>query len=189
MTKNPPKDKIIDGALTIAQSMGWQFVTLQDIAKEADVSLADIREHFDDKNDIVTSYWRRLDQKMLSSVSEPDLSVSTKDRLFEIFMERFDLLNDDREALVSILSSFKCDPKQIVISSPNVCKSMNWILEAIGEDSNGLQGMAKVMGLTALYLKVLRDWINDDSEDLSKTMASLDGALTHYEQAGSYIGI
>jgi hypothetical protein len=104
-------------------------------------------------------------------------------------MERFDLLNDDREALVSILSSFKLDPKQAVISLPHLCKSMNWVLESVGVDTNGLQGFVKIIGLTGVYIKVLNDWIKDDSEDMSKTMASLDKALDQGQALGGYLGL
>lgn len=189
MVKKSPKDKIIDGALSVACSLGWQFVTMQDIATEAGVSLADIHEYFDDKNDILSGYGRRIDQKMLNAVSSQEISSPIKDRLFEILMERFDLLNEDREALVSILSSYKQDPKQVVMSFPNVCKSMNWVLEAVGEDTSGLYGALKVTGLTGAYIKVLNDWLDDDSEDMSKTMASLDKALAQCEKLGGYLGI
>ena len=189
MAKKSPKDKIIDAALAEACVMGWQFVTLKDISRRAELPLSEVCEYFDDKNDILAGYGRRIDQKMLESVSALDESLSVKENLFEVLMERFDLLNDDREALVSILSSFKLDPKQAVISLPHLCKSMNWVLEACGQDTNGVQGAVKVMGLTGAYLKVLRDWVGDDSEDMSRTMASLDKALAHCEKMSGYFGL
>lgn len=189
MAKKSPKDQIIDGALAQASVLGWQFVTLQDIAQDAGVALADVREFFDDKADILSAYGRRLDQKMLTNMGAADLTMPEKDRLFEVLMERFDLLNDDREALVSILSSFKLDPKQAVISLPHLCKSMNWVLESVEVDTNGLQGSIKIIGLTGVYIKVLNDWIKDDSEDMSKTMASLDKALDQGQALGGYLGL
>ncbi len=182
MVKPSPKDKIIDAALSVASEMNWQFVTLTDIAREAQVSLSDVRGYFEDKTDILASYGRRVDQKMLDSVSDPDLSLSVKERLFDILMARFDALNADREAVVSIVSSFKLDPKQAVITLPHVCKSMIWALEAAGENTNGMHGALKIMGLTGAYLKVLGVWCKDESPDLSKTMASLDKVLGQCEK-------
>lgn len=189
MAKRSPKDQIIDAALAQASVLDWQFVTLRDIAQEANVPLADVREYFDDKTDILVAYGRRLDKKMLSSFGSPDQSMSEKDLLFEILMERFDLLNDDRDALISILSSFKLSPKQAVISLPHLCRSMNWVLEAADVDTNSISGSIKIIGLTGVYLKSLKDWIKDDSADMAKTMASLDKALDQGQRFSGYLGL
>ena len=92
-------------------------------------------------------------------------------------MERFDLLNEDRESLKAILSSFKRDPKQVLLSWPHLCRSMSWILEAVGEDTRGIKGAIKVAGLSGVYLKTLKTWVEDDSADMAATMATLDKTL------------
>ena len=97
-------------------------------------------------------------------------------------MERFDVIGDDHEAVVSILKSFRMDPKQAVISLPHLGRSMSWTLEAAGIETSGMKGAIRVAGLTGIYINVLRTWIEDDSEDLSKTMAALDRNLLRAEQ-------
>ena len=190
MSKVSTKDKIIDTALSEASEMSWQYVSLKDIALKADMSLSEVQEYFDDKNDILSGYGKRLDHKMLKNVEgNVDLNAPVKERLFDVLMERFDLLNDDREAVVSILSSFKLDPKNAAIAFPHLCKSMNWVLESVGEDTNGFKGGIKILGLTGLYLKALKDWLEDDSQDMAKTMASLDKGLTHCERVTGYLSL
>ena len=57
---------------------------------------------FDDKTDILVA-GRALDKKVLETCGEGDLGASPRDCLFDILMERFDILSADCEAILSIL--------------------------------------------------------------------------------------
>ena len=146
-------------------------------------------DYFDDRNDILSAYGRILDKQVLENIGAPDQDLSPRDRLFDLMMERFDVLNENRAAIVSILNAFRFDPKQAVISLPHLGRSMSWMLEAAGLETGGIKGAAKVLGLTALYLKVLRTWKDDDTEDMSATMAALDKSLSHAEEWAGRFGI
>ena len=52
--------------------------------------------------------------------------------------------------------------------------SMGWMLEAAGASSSGLTGAVRSQGLGAVWLYALRAWRNDESADLSGTMAALE---------------
>lgn len=181
----PVKERVVDAALSIAATMPWEMISLSDIADEADATLAELSDYFDDKSDILVAYGRRIDRQVLDSVGTASPDENSRDRLFEILMERFDVIGEDREAFVSILKSFKVDPKQAVISLPHLGRSMSWTLEAAGMDTTGIKGAIRVAGLTGIYINVLRTWIEDDSADLSKTMAALDRNLGRAEQAAN----
>lgn len=188
-TQDNIQDKIIDAALILAQQIGWDFVSLRDIADEADVSLSELRGYFDDKHDILTGFGRRIDRKTLERVGESDPDESPRDRLFDVMMDRFDVLNDEREAVIAILHSFRAEPKQALLSLPHLGKSMNWMLEAAGIDTRGYAGLAKIVGLKIVYLKVLREWCADESPDMGKTMASLDKELSRAEKIAGWLGL
>lgn len=181
----PLKERAVTAALDLATRMGWDMITLADIADKAHCTLAELSELFDDKADILAAYERSVDKRVLESFPEPDLSTPERDRLFDILMERFDVLNENRDAMVSVLKSMMLDPKQLVIGLPHLGRSMAWMLEAAGIDSSGTKGALKVAGLSAVYLLALRAWSKDESADLSKTMASLDRGLNRIEQAAN----
>ncbi len=122
-----------------------------------------------------------VDRCMLAHAGKDD-SGSPRDRLFDLIMERFDILNEDREGLVAVLDGLKTDPKQLVLSLPHLGRSMSWILEAAGVSTFGWQGGLRIIGLTGLYLKTLRHWMDDESEDMSVTMAALDKNLERAER-------
>ena len=176
-----PKDRIIDAALVLSAQQGWGMTTVRDIAAEADIDLAEFYDLFEDKNEILVAYGRRLDRKVLSAFEEIHPETPFRDAIFDILMERFDLANADRDALKSILNSFKTDPKQGLIALPHLANSMTRMLEAAGLDAYGLKGAARVTGLTAAVAWVTRVWLEDESRDLSKTMSALDKALTRIE--------
>lgn len=183
------KQKIIDSSLALAVEQGWDYTTLRDVAEHANISMADLYAQLEDKNDILVLIGRMIDCRTLEQASTEEEGLSSpRDRLFDLLMDRYDILNEYREGLCAILESFKYDPKQIIISMPHLCRSMSWMLEAAGIETSGVTGAVKVTGITGVYLKVLNVWIEDESEDLSKTMAALDKALERAERAANTFG-
>lgn len=182
------KEKIVSIALDLAVSLGWDNVNLRDIAAEAKLSLAELHEYFEDKSDILSVLGRIIDRRTLENIADLEAEIPVRDRLFDVMMERFDVLNEYRGGIVAIMRSFKMDPKQAVISMPHLCRSMTWMLEAAGIETNGIRGAIKVTGLTGVYLNVLRTWKEDDSPDMGKTMAALDKDLGRAERVVNMFG-
>jgi AcrR family transcriptional regulator len=186
---NESREKIIDTALELAAEMDWDKVTLSMIARRAGMEIAEVYEEFEDKAALLATFEKRINRRVLQKHKFEGSSESPRDRLFDIMMERFELLNENRQAVISVLHSFCFDPKQVIIGAPHVAASMNWMMELSGIDTSGLRGAAKVMALTGIYVKVLRDWAKDDSPDLSATMAALDRSLGHAEKAADTLKI
>ena len=182
------KQKIIDSALYLAVEQGWEYTTLRDIAVHAQISLSDLYAEIDDKNDVLVILGRMIDKKLMDNIDISDDDTSARDRLFDILMDRYELLNEYREGITAIFESFKFDPKQMVITCPHLCKSMSWMLEISGIETSGIKGAVKIAGITVIYLKVLRVWLKDESDDLSKTMSALDGALGRAESVANTLG-
>ncbi len=179
--------KIVTTALDLAVEQGWEYTTLRDIAERSELKPSDLYDVIDDKSDVLVLLGRLIDRQVLAEL-DIDETSSPRERLFDIMMDRYEVLNDYREGLIAILESLKYDPKQLVISMPHLCRSMSWMLECAGVETSGVKGALKVAGLSGLYLKVLRTWIEDDSDDLAKVMAALDKALERAESAADTLG-
>ncbi|MCB1539240.1 MAG: TetR family transcriptional regulator [Rhodospirillales bacterium] len=177
---------VIDAALRLAALRAWDRVTLADIAEEAGISLAALAQMFTCREDIVTAYARRVDADALSGISGEG---SERDRLFDAVMQRLERLNRDRAAVVSILHGAMTDPRLAVVTLPHIARSMLWMLEACGIETQGMKGAARIAGLSAVYLWTLRTWRGDESADLGKTMATLDGALARAESLAGMVGL
>ncbi|NCC22417.1 MAG: TetR/AcrR family transcriptional regulator [Alphaproteobacteria bacterium] len=181
--------KILEDALALSAEIGWDNVSFRELSRKSGTSLAELYAHYEDKTQLLFEYEKMLNRKVLENAGEGDPGSSARDRLFDILMERFEVMNAHREALIAIWRTVRLDPKQAVIGMPHLAASMAWMLEAADIDTGGLRGAVKVAGLTGVYLKVLREWLRDDSPDLGATMAALDRTLSRAEQAANTFGI
>lgn len=182
----PLKDRAVGAALTLAAKKNWGDVTMQDIAKACKCSLADLHEIFEDRQDILNAYGRQIDRHVMERVAK-DPEGPERDRLFDVLMERFDVLNENRAGVQSILKSFCTAPKNAIISLPHLGRSMVWMLEVAGIDANGPRGAATALGLLGVHLYALKVWMDDDSDDMGKTMAALDRGLERAEQMAGFL--
>lgn len=64
---------------------------------------------------------------------------------------------------------------------------MKDMLELSTPHKLGLNEFIKISGLLIVYQFTLHKWINDESKDLSKTMAALDAALRHSQAITSWL--
>ena len=176
------RQAIIESALTLAASRGWSQVGLGDIAEAAGVSLAELRAEFSSKAAIVAAYFANIDREVLAARDPEMAGRPATERLFDVLMKRFDLLNAHREGAVAIVRSTPPDLEAMLCASLALRRSMRWMLEAADLSSAGLRGQLRVKALCALYLSVLRVWLHDDSEDMARTMAVLDRRLKRLDR-------
>lgn len=189
-TKENLKDHIAIIAMALSGEIGWAHVSMAEIAEKAGLTLAELYDVVDDRSDILTLVGRLIDRKVLENMEGAlDNETPARDRLFDIMMERFDVLNEYRGGILTVLESFHYDPKQAVISCPHLCRSMSWMLEAAGIEVSGIKGAMKIAGLTALYIKTLRVWRSDESVDMAKVMAALDKDLGRVEGLALRFGL
>ncbi len=185
------RHEIIKAAFELIAQDGWESFTLSDVAKKIDMPFEDVQVYFEDKNDILAGFGRMVDQQVLENIGEnnQDQGVPARDLLFDLLMERYEVLNEYRQGITSVLDTLYPDYSQSLVLLPHLASSMQKMLKTAGIDVNGVKGALKITGLTIVYLKVLRDWKDDDSPDLQKTMAALDGALGYADRAAGYLGV
>ena len=183
------KDKIIASALLLAAEQNWTFVTVRNIAEEAGIDLPEFYDIFESKDDILSAYGRKLDNRVLQAFADFNPETPVRDLIFDILMERFDLANADKAGIKSIFESYRSDPKQFLMGLSQLGASMTRMLEAAGLDAYGWKGAARVAGLTAATIWVTRIWLEDGTQDLSKTMSALDKALSKIENLADRFGL
>src|SRR5258708_31915546 len=89
-----------------------------------------------------------------------------------MLMRRVEPVPPHTAALRAILRGSLGDPAAL-LDAPAVLRSMAWMLEAAGVPAAGWRGGVRTQLLAGLYLLVLRDFLDDDSADLAKTIAAL----------------
>ncbi len=172
---------IVKTALALAANQGWRDTSLGDIAEAAKLPLGELLAIYPSKSAIIAAYSRRIDDEVLQG-DDPDIAdESPRDRLFDVMMRRFDALGPNRDAVRSMLRASLCDPVSAVCGAFILRRSMVTMLEAARISASGLSGLVRMKGLSAIYLTVLRIWLDDDSEDMAPTMSALDRALRRAE--------
>lgn len=172
---------IVDSALKLAADQGWRDTSLGDIAEAAKLPLGAVLSVYSSKTAIVAAYSRRIDDEVLKSDDPELIGEPPRDRLFDVMMRRFDALSPHRDAVRSIVSASLRDPVSAFCGAFILRRSMQMMLEAARIGASGLPGLVRIKGLSAIYLSVLRTWLDDDSEDMSRTMSALDRALRRAE--------
>ncbi|WP_416896158.1 MAG: hypothetical protein ACMVY4_11440 [Minwuia sp.] len=168
----------MDAALSLAAIGGWNNVTLYDIATEAGIEVGEAAKAIGGRNGALRHLTTRADEAMLAAVDEDWGEESVRDRLFALLMARFDFLKTRREGLRAVLAGLPGDPAVAVMTAAGPgLKSMRLALEAAGVTSAGLQGRLRARALGLAYASVMRTFLDDDSDDLSRTMAALDRQL------------
>ena len=173
---------IVGHALELAAAQGWADTSLGDIAAAAGLTLAQLRGIFPSKTAIIAAYTTRVDEAVLNDIDPELADKSSRERLFDVLMKRFDAMNPHKEAVRSILKSHTSDVEALARGPLSLYRSMRWMMEAANMSSSGVRGQFRIKGLVLIYLAVLRTWFNDDSEDMARTMASLDRQLHRAER-------
>jgi ubiquinone biosynthesis protein COQ9 len=179
------KAKVIQASLDLASAHPWNDVHMAHIATRSECDLSDVQAIFPEKMDILHAYERQIDAQVIDAMNDAfDDTDSPRDKIFDVLMERFDVLNDNRASVLSMLNAVTLDPKQMMVTAPWVPQSMIKMMILADMDTNGIKGTMRVAGVSIAYLKTLRDWVNDNSVDMAQTMAGLDNALGYVEKIG-----
>jgi AcrR family transcriptional regulator len=168
--------------LRMVAAGGWRNLSYAEIAKDAGLSMAAAYQAYPSKGAILTGIGRDTDARLLASLEEDPLDGSTKDRLFDLLMRRFDVLNEHREAYAALAWELPRTPLEASCLLFQLRRSLANMLEVAGLSASGLRGALRIEGLGAIYAAALRVFLKDDTADLSKTMAELDKRLGQAER-------
>ena len=181
-SRGDPKAALREALLRMVAAGGWRDLSYADIAKDAGLDLAAAYDAYPSKGAILTGIGRDIDARLFASLEEDPLDGSTKDRLFDLLMRRFDVLSDHREAYAALAWELPRTPLEAGCLLFQLRRSLANMLEVAGLSASGLRGAFRIEGLGAVYAAALRVWLKDETADLSKTMAELDKRLGQVER-------
>jgi len=169
------RNRVIDAAMKLAARRDFGDVSLSDIAFEADLSLADLRDLFPSKGAIVGGFSRRIDRQVLEEFSAKNSHDPARDRLYEVLRKRLEALEPYRDALESI--------SRWAARDPLISTALN--REAAEIDSEGPVGSLKLQGLAMAWGRVLDAWFQDGFsfalETLDREIARGERYVEHVE--------
>jgi ubiquinone biosynthesis protein COQ9 len=176
---------LVTAAFELAAARGWTQVTVAEAARTAGLPLSEARLRFPGRQAILLKLGRMADAAALSTDTTYD--GTPRDRLFDIIMRRIDVFQAHRSGVIALLRTLPADPLTALMLWGATLRSMAWLLDGAGIAPTGLDRTLRAHGLAAVWVAVLRAWMNDDSEDLSATMAALDRSLDRAEQMAGWL--
>jgi hypothetical protein len=166
---------LLEAALHIVERDGWRGYGPLKLARETGAGLAEIVTQLGDRGEIFAAMGRRADMAMIDVDVAELAEMSAKERVFELFMRRFESLRPARPALRRLRG--EAAPEVWLQGLGNLRRAMKLVVEASGLDADGPRRTLIGVALANAYLRTGRVWLDDDSEDLSATLAELDKQL------------
>ncbi len=174
------RERIIAASLRLAEERGWRDLSLGEIAAAAGVPLVELRKEFQSKAQILAAFSRALDIAVIEKFPAPGPDVA-RDRLFDVLLTRFELMQPYRPAIRRILEDLRASPAEALAQMRPALKSQYWMLAAAGISGEGGTGLLRVQGLLSIYRRVFAIWLDDDDAGMARTMAALDRRLRRGE--------
>jgi ubiquinone biosynthesis protein COQ9 len=126
----------------------------------------------------------RLDRAMLDVRAEDLADLSPRERIFELVMRRFDAMGPFKDGLRTLGREAAFDPSLLVATLVNLDRAAMWLMEASQSGLTGLRARAARRVVMAIYVRVFNVWLEDNTPDLSRTLAELDKRLQQAELIG-----
>ncbi|KFC74624.1 hypothetical protein FG93_01055 [Bosea sp. LC85] len=172
-----PRKAVVDALFNLAASRRWDEIELGDIAAEAGVSLATLRNLFPSKLAILGGLTRIVDDAVLAGQSDDLADESYRERMFDLVMRRLDALAPYKAGLRRVIPAVRRDPLALAGLNRGAVNSWRYMLASAGIPTEDPLGGVRVQGAALLMARVVDVWLDDDEPELSRTMAQLDREL------------
>ncbi|HEV7260614.1 MAG TPA: TetR/AcrR family transcriptional regulator [Bosea sp. (in: a-proteobacteria)] len=175
-TANPRK-QVVETLMRLAETRPWDEIELPDIAAEAGISLAKLRDLFPSKLAMLGGLTRLVDEAVMAETSDDLAGEPVRERMFDLVMRRLDALAPYKSALRKITPVIRRDPLAMAALNRGAVNSWRYMLASAGIHTEDALGSVRVQGAVLLMARVSQAWFDDDEPELSRTMAQLDREL------------
>jgi len=157
-------------------------IQLRDVAEAANVPLAKFLMTFSSRLDLFAAFARQIDGAVLAG-DDPDMGEEpARERLFDVYMRRFDALVPYKLALLQLGRDARRDPALTLALGRVASKSMERMAASANVSVDGARGAVVVLGLLQVYTRVMAVFVKESDEGQALTMAELDKALRQAER-------
>ena len=174
---------ILEKALDLFRSRGFEATTMRDIATSAKVATGAAYYYFPSKEAIVAAYYEQVQQKHEKSVRDSlDCAAELRDRLGLLIHSKLDILKDDRKFL-GALFRYTGEPEHPLSVFGEGTKSQREHSIAIFREVLGdlelSDELRKLLSwaIWMMHLGIILFFIHDDSAEQKRTRALVDGVL------------
>ena len=176
------KFKIIEESFLLIDKIGWEEFSIQKYADINKYKITEVKNFISSKNDLLVEFSKMIDQKVEFNIDIDEFeNTNIKDNIFELIMMRFDAMTPFKGGLKKVINEIK-SPFILKEISQNILESMDFYLEFSNAYDDTIFDIIKKKSLFIIYSYCFKAWLNDDSQELSKTMSELDRLLNYAEK-------
>lgn len=180
--KLSPREAAVEALMRLAAEQPWNDIEVSDIAREAGMTLGELRELFPSKGAVLGGLARIIDRKVLEGDGTDLADEPTRERLFDVLMRRLDAMEPYKPALRRIAYALRGEPLSMLALNGVMLNSHRYMLAAAGIDTEGSLGQLKLQGVVIAFARVTQVWLDDDDPALARTMARLDKEIRNGER-------
>lgn len=182
------RDKIIQAALPEVVFDGWQLSTIEQAAEKAGYDDLVVRSIFPDGMvDVLDAVADWADRGMLIALGNltPD-EMRVRDKIETALLTRFEILAPHKEAIAASMK-FWINPLHKPRAGKILWRSADRIWQWAGDTATDYNRYTKRSLLCGILGPAMLLWVNDHSEDMSKTRRFIAGRITNIMQVGKFI--
>ncbi len=174
---------LIDSSFKVIEQTGWKNFTLEVLSKKKKIPLNEINEFLNSRTELLKEFSNMIDMKVEDNIDFKDLENSNvKDNLFELIMLRLEIMQPYKQALKKIVSDLKNDALSTKTISLKILNSLDFYLDISSAYNSSVFDILKKKAIFLIYGYVFMIWLNDSTQELSKTMSELDRLLSFSEK-------
>jgi AcrR family transcriptional regulator len=180
--QRPKRERAVEALMRLAAEQPWGDIELADVAREAGLTLSEMRDLFPSKGAILDGYTRMIDKTVIEGTTEDLAGEPARERVFDVLMRRLDAMAPHKRALRRISYAMRSDPLSLSALNRSALNSMRYMLAAAGVPTEGPLGFVKLQGAVLTLVSVMEAWFDDDDPAQAKTLARLDRELSRGER-------
>jgi AcrR family transcriptional regulator len=157
---------ILDHALEVGDRIGWERLSLTEVAEAAGVTLGDVYTCFPQKDDLVDAWYTRADKALLKQAPNASWAgLDAQSRIERVIWTWLEALSPYRELSGQMLL-YKLEPGHIHLQVGGllrISRTVQWFREAAGlRVTHGLRVVQESV-LTAAFVSTFVFWLRDSS--------------------------
>lgn len=158
-------ERAVEAALAIALERGWPAVRLTLVAERAGLPVGELASRFRDVEALADAWFARARLAMLTVPPEDIAGRSADERIAVAFERWLDALAPHRRVAADILRHrlYPSHPHHWVPMIFDLSRLVHDLLDVARVPGGGRLRQAQEIGLTAITLASLRDWLRDES--------------------------
>jgi len=176
-------DQVVTASWKLVKEQGLGAADIDRIAEVTGISLVEIRSILSDHTSILLLL---IDDILTKIQATPNLLLSEQDHLFEMLMQGFDLAEPYKLAIQKIWNDIRWKPWILLSLLPPFQNKLTQINASLTQKEGILYPVFTEVALQTIFIKTFLTWVEDETLDLSKTMAALDQSLKQYAEFKDY---